>query len=107
VMMRFKLCYHCLASGHRVTSCKFNPSLLCRVRGCKRFHHKLLHPSTKSTVIYDNRDSVCSTLPDLDQINFEDLKSGSEDSGKGAEQSETFHTDVFGVARDGAISLQT
>ncbi len=43
----------------------------------------------------------------MEQINFEDLESGSEDSGEGAEQSETFHTDVFGVARDGAISLQT
>jgi hypothetical protein len=43
----------------------------------------------------------------LDQINFDDLESGSEESGKGAEQSEAFHTDVFGVARDGAISLQT
>jgi hypothetical protein len=30
-------------------------------------------------------DSDCSELPDLDQINFEDLESGSEDSGEGAE----------------------
>jgi hypothetical protein len=35
------------------------------------------------------------------------LESGSEDSDEVPEQSETFHTDVFGVARDGAISLQT
>jgi hypothetical protein len=35
------------------------------------------------------------------------LESGSEDSGEGPEQSETFRTDVLGVARDGAISLQT
>jgi len=35
------------------------------------------------------------------------LESGSESSGEGPEQSETFHTEVFGVARDGAISLQT
>jgi hypothetical protein len=34
-------------------------------------------------------------------------ESGSADSGEGAEQSETFHTDIFGVARDRAISLQT
>ncbi len=107
VQTLFKLCYHCLGSGHRVASCKYSPGLLCGVRGCKRFHHKLLHPSTKSTVFFEDRDSDCSTLPDLDQINLDDLESGSEDSGKGAEQSETFHTDVFGVARDGAISLQT
>ncbi len=42
-----------------------------------------------------------------DQINFDDLESGSDNSDKVPEQSETFHTDVFGVARDGAISLQT
>jgi hypothetical protein len=107
VMLRFKLCYHCLGSGHRVTSCQFNPGTLCGVRGCKRFHHRLLHPGTKSTLFFEDRDSDCSTLPDLDQITFEDLESGSEDSGKGAEQSEAFHTDVFGVARDRAISLQT
>jgi hypothetical protein len=35
------------------------------------------------------------------------LESGSEDSDEAPEQSEAFHTDVFGVARDGAISLQT
>ena len=34
------------------------------------------------------------------------MESGSEDSGEGAEQSEAFHTDAFGVARDGAISIQ-
>ncbi len=43
----------------------------------------------------------------MDQINYDDLESGSKDSGKGAEQSEAFYTDVFGVARDGAISLHT
>ncbi len=107
MMSKFRLCYHCLGSGHRVASCRFKPDTLCGVRGCKRFHHKLLHPSTKSTVFYEDRDSDCSDLPDLDQINFDDLESGSEDSGEGAEQSEAFHADVFGVARDGAISLQT
>jgi len=60
VIKKFKLCFHCLGSGHRV-----------------------------------------------DQINFDDLESGSDNSDEVPEQSETFHTDVFGVARDGAISLQT
>jgi hypothetical protein len=46
-------------------------------------------------------------MADLDQINFKDLESGSEDSGQVAEQSNTFHAYVFGVAKDGAISLQT
>jgi len=107
VMAKFKLCYHCLGSGHRVSSCKSKPGLLCGIKCCKRFHHRLLYPSTKSTVFFEEINSDCSTLPDLDQINFDDLESGSEESGKGAEQSEAFHTDVFGVARDGAISLQT
>ena len=107
VIKRFKLCFHCLGSGHRVSSCKFYQKQLCGVKGCQRFHHKLLHPSTKSTVFFENRDSDCSTLPDIDQINFDDLESGSEDSDEAPEQSEAFHTDVFGVARDGAISLQT
>jgi hypothetical protein len=107
VIRRFKLCFHCLNSGHRVSSCKFYPKQLCGVKGCQRFHHSLLHPSTKSTVFYEDRDSYCSTLPDLDQINFDDLESGSESSGEGPDQSEIFHTDVFGVARDGAISLQS
>ncbi len=35
------------------------------------------------------------------------MESGSDNSDEVPEQSETFHTDVFGVARDGAISLQT
>ena len=107
VNRKFRLCFHCLNSGHRVSSCKFFPKQLCGVKGCQRFHHKLLHPSTKSTVFFEDRDSNCSTLPDLDQINFDDLESGSEDSDEALEQSEAFHTDVFGVARDGAISLQT
>ncbi len=92
MISRFKLCYHCLGSGHQVAYCKYNPGSLCGVRGCKRFQHKLLHPSTKSTVLFEDRDSDCSALPDLEQINFEDLESGSEDSGEGAEQSEAFHT---------------
>ncbi len=96
-----------MSSGHRVSACRFYPKQLCGVKGCQRFHHRLLHPSTKSTVFYEDRDSDCSTLPDLDQINFDDLESGSDNSDEVPEQSETFHTDVFGVARDGAISLQT
>ncbi len=92
--------------GVQGNSCKFSPNLLCGVKGCQRFHHKRLHPSTKSTVFYEDRDIDGSTLPDLDTINFDDLESGSENSGEGPEQSETFHTNVFGVARDGAISLQ-
>jgi hypothetical protein len=107
VIQKFRLCFHCLSSGHRVSLCKLQPKTLCGIKGCQRFHHKLLHPSTKSTVFYEDRDSDCSTLPDLDQINFDDLESGSEGSGEGPDHSETFHTDVFGVARDGAISLQT
>ncbi len=107
VIKKFKLCFHCLNSGHRVSACRFYPKQLCGVKGCQRFHHRLLHPSTKSTVFYEDRDSDCSTLPDLDQINFDDLESGSDNSDEVPEQSETFHTDVFGVARDGAISLQT
>ena len=35
------------------------------------------------------------------------MESGSDNSDEAPEQSEAFHTDVFGVARDGAISLQT
>jgi hypothetical protein len=104
---KFRLCFHCLNSGHRVSSCKFFTKQLYGVKGCQRFHHKVLHPSTKSTVFFEDRDSNCSTLPDLDQINFEDLESGSEDSDEAPEQSEAFDTDVLGVARDGAISLQT
>jgi len=107
VIKKFKLCFHCLGSGHRVSACRFYPKQLCGVKGCQRFHHRLLHPSTKSTVFYEDRDSDCSTLPDFDQINFDDLESGSDNSDEVPEQSETFHTDVFGVARDGAISLQT
>ncbi len=107
VVKKFRICFHCLNSGHRVSNCKFFPKQLCGVKGCQRFHHKLLHPSTKSTVFFEGRDSNCSTLPDIDQINFDDLESGSEDSDDAPEQSEAFHADVFGVAREGAISLQT
>jgi hypothetical protein len=61
MIRKFRLCFHCLNSGHRVSSCKFFPKQLCGVKGCKRFHHKLLHPSTKSTVFFEDRDSDCST----------------------------------------------
>ncbi len=102
MIRKFKLCYHCLSSGHIVSSFNFSPKLLCGVRGCHRFTTNFFTPARNQ-----DRDSDCSTLPDLDQINFDDFESGSKISGVGAEQSETFHTDVFGVARDGAISLQT
>ena len=76
---KFRLCYNYLKSGHRVSSCNFYPKQLYIVKGCKRFHHRILHPRAKSTVFYEDRDSDCSYLPDLDQINFEDLESGSEE----------------------------
>jgi hypothetical protein len=37
VMSKFKLCYHCLGSGHRISSCRSSPGLLCGIKGCKRF----------------------------------------------------------------------
>ena len=46
VIKKFKLCFHCLGSGHRVSACRFYPKQLCGVKGCQRFHHRLLHPST-------------------------------------------------------------
>jgi hypothetical protein len=102
VVKKLRLCFHCLNSRHRIL-----PIFTKQLCGCQRFHHKLLHPCTKSTVSFEDRDSDCSTLPDLDQINFEDLESGSEDSDEAPEQSEAFHTEVFCVPRDGAISLQS
>ena len=47
------------------------------------------------------------TLPDLIQINFDEMESGIKDSGKSYDQPKAFHTNVFGVARDGALSLLT
>ena len=79
VINKFRLFYHYLKSGHRVPSCNFYTNKPCRVKSCKRFHHRLLHPRANSTVFYEDRDSDCSYLPDLDQINFEDLESGSEE----------------------------
>jgi hypothetical protein len=61
----------------------------------------------KLTLFYEDIDSNCSILPYLDGISFEDLESDSETSEEGKKQSEALHTDVFGVARYGAISVQT
>jgi hypothetical protein len=57
VVGNHRLCCHCLGTGHRVSSDRINPKQLCGTKGCTRFHHKLLHPSKKSTVLYDDRDS--------------------------------------------------
>jgi hypothetical protein len=61
-----------------------------------------LHINQKNAVFYEDRDSDCSELPDLREINFEEMDSNSNSA-----EVETFHVDVSHVARAGAVSLQT
>jgi len=61
-----------------------------------------LHVNQKGAVFYEDRDSDCSDLPDLSEINFEEMDSNSD-----SDEVETFHVDVSHVARAGAVSLQT
>jgi hypothetical protein len=61
-----------------------------------------LHINPKVAVFYEDRDSDCSDLPDLREINFEEMDSNSD-----SDEVETFHMDVSHVARAGAVSLQT
>ena len=57
---------------------------------------------TGSLLQFIDRETECGTQPDLDKINFDGMESGSKDYGKAFKQSEAFHTNVFGVARDEA-----
>ena len=71
-------------------------------KNCVRYHHPLLHVNQKGAVFYEDRDSDCSDLPDLNEINFEEMDSNSD-----SDEVETFHVDVSHVTRAGAVSLQT
>jgi hypothetical protein len=70
-----------------VKDCKNKKDQPCGIGGCIRYHHKLLHPDESTKFInYEDRDSQCSELPDLRDI----------DGGN-----------LFHLASSGTISLQT
>jgi len=54
VVTQGRVCIHCLEAAHRVRTCKSDMKRLCRVNGCVRYHHPLLHPTDSST-FYDNQ----------------------------------------------------
>ncbi|XP_065072518.1 uncharacterized protein LOC135696909 [Ochlerotatus camptorhynchus] len=43
IVTRANLCFNCLKSKHRVADCPSEQG--CKIRGCGRKHHSLLHPS--------------------------------------------------------------
>lgn len=45
VAARMSLCYNCLKLNHRVNDCQSNQR--CKVQGCGRKHHSLLHPEAE------------------------------------------------------------
>lgn len=50
------ICFSCLYSGHSIKTCKFKQS--CDIDGCKRLHHKLLHPCNSSQQSTEDINSV-------------------------------------------------
>lgn len=44
-----KLCFFCLSANHEFKDCP--KKVECRIKGCKRFHHKLLHTQVKKVGI--------------------------------------------------------
>jgi len=85
VIKQLKICYHCLSGIHRIRDCKINLNKTCNTNGCVRYHHPLLHPDTTTTSCFEDRDSTCSELPDLNLTDFEH----------------------YHVATPGAVSIQT
>ncbi len=81
--------------------CTYIQGKTCGIKNCVRYRHPRLRINPKTSVLYEDRDSDCSDLPDLNEINFEEFKSNSDS------EVETFHVDVYQVARDGAVGLQT
>ena len=45
VVETYKLCWNCLAKGHRIKQCQ--SKVTCRVDGCGKRHHTLLHETKK------------------------------------------------------------
>jgi hypothetical protein len=102
VVQANRLCFHCMNSRHRISKCTYNQGKPCGITNFVRYHHPLLHINPKVAVFYEDRDSYCSELPDLSEINFEEMDSNSD-----SDKVETFNVDVSHVARAGAVSLQT
>ena len=48
LMRLFVLCFHCLSSQHLARDCKVDEEITCGIRGCKSFHHPLIHADKKS-----------------------------------------------------------
>lgn len=44
-----KLCFYCLSTNHEFKDC--TKKVECKIKGCKRFHHKLLHTQPKKVGI--------------------------------------------------------
>jgi hypothetical protein len=45
-----KICIHCLSPNHRMCDCPTLRDRACGVRGCDRYHHRLLHVSKNALV---------------------------------------------------------
>nr|XP_029721528.1 uncharacterized protein LOC115262781 [Aedes albopictus] len=61
VAARVGLCYNCLKRNHRAIDCESDQG--CKVQGCGRKHHSLLHPSEQT------RSSFPVTLEDANESN--------------------------------------
>jgi hypothetical protein len=48
VVIKCKICIHCLLARHVTSKCIAKDKLCCGVDNCRQFHHKLLHkPASK------------------------------------------------------------
>ena len=63
IAKRFKLCYRCLAEGHRGKSCQRTRQ--CGKNGCHKVHHRLLHlhQDTSRSAVFEAKSNIrpCST----------------------------------------------
>jgi len=64
---KIKFCYHCISGVHRVRSCKFNRNKLCKVEGCVRYHHPLLHPDESIPTFFEDIGSTLNESPELNE----------------------------------------
>ena len=93
-----RLCYHCLAWGHPVRKCTFQPDRRCGVEGCTDLHHPLVH----------RRREIGSFLCTIEEymLGCEEMEESTEDVALGYINQQAFKMDQSNVGiKEGLVPL--
>ncbi len=63
IIRRDKICFHCLLNPHYARDCKTDKKKICKIDGCDRYHHTILHRDPNAFNHVQQIDDECKPKP--------------------------------------------